>query len=88
MSTAAMKGQEDKRRRNARHSEMKGMEIDELTIETVSTCMESGERECEHPQGQSKQAWGFGHGRKKGKKGWKRENYTFIDLELRSKRQL
>lgn len=40
MSTAAMKGQEDKRRRNARHSETKGMEVDELTIETVSTCME------------------------------------------------
>ena len=43
MSTAAMKGHKDKRRRNGRHSELKGMKTGKLSLETVRTYVERGE---------------------------------------------
>lgn len=43
MSTAAMKGHKDKRRRNARHSELKGMKTGKLSLETVRTYVERRE---------------------------------------------
>lgn len=44
MSTAAVKGHKDKRRRNSRHSDLKGRKTGKLSLETVRTCVECRER--------------------------------------------